>query len=308
MIAGLQGIFTVRVYGPCGTLRKKLRFPNLILNNGLNGIGTLSTNYVLQAALGTGTAAPDVAQTGLISPGVSTSTTGPGEASGFVAGPPPYSWQKFSRRFAAGTATGNWTEIGIGNTATDLWSRALILDGGGSPTTLTVLAIEVVDIEYELRLYPSITDKVGTKTIGGVSYGYTLRPAFLSAYAQWPPSALVSGNWMSGGMSGGNNSVMTVFSGAMGAYTSAPSGASAAGTVGLGAVASYSNNSYTKVVTAPAGVDGANVSGGIKSVMVMMGPGNNTPFPFQCEFSSSIPKDNTKTISFAFSIQWGRRP
>ena len=58
--------------------------------------------------------------------------------------------------------------------------RALILDGGGSPTTLTILSDETLDVTYTIRVYPPTTDVTGSITLDGVSYGYTIRPCNVS--------------------------------------------------------------------------------------------------------------------------------
>ena len=84
--------------------------------------------------------------------------------------------------FAIGAAAGNLSELGVGwaSSGTTLFSRALILDSGGTPTTITVLSDEYLYVTYEHRFYPSETDATGsivfTGNIGG-TYTYTLRPA-----------------------------------------------------------------------------------------------------------------------------------
>ena len=48
------------------------------------------------------------------------------------------------------------------NRANQLFSRALIRDGAGNPTTLTVTAIDILTVTYQLRLYRPTTDIVST--------------------------------------------------------------------------------------------------------------------------------------------------
>jgi hypothetical protein len=304
MITGLQGFFTIKIRQPCGTVRREYRFPNLILDAGLNGIGTNGASWATRIALGSSATPPDASQTGLISFGCESSSSN-ASTTGFVAGPPPYSWHRFSRRFAQGVATGTWSEVGIGRSGTALWSRSLILDGGGSPTTITVLAIEIVDIEYELRAYPSIVDVTGTRTISGIDYDYIMRPAALNAYSKFQTDLLIAGSWMNGGVY--SSYQFRAYSGTAGAYTAEPSGTAAQGGGGSVSVAAYVNGSYTKTCTVTAGVDNANVSGGIKTALLMVGPGNAI-WMYQCQFDPALPKDNTKTISLTYSCTWARRP
>lgn len=303
MTIGLQGFFTIKIRQPCGTIRREYRFPNLILNNGLNGIGTNGTAWVSVIALGTDSTPPDVSQTGLIGLGPSSSSNN-SSTTGFVAGPPPYSWIRYSKRFAQGAATGTWAEVGIGRTGSNLWSRSLILDGGGSPLPITVLAIEIVDIEYELRAYPSIVDVTGTRTISSVDYDYTLRPSYLTSYQNFPSDALVNGTWMSVG----GTAPTYAHEGSIGAYTSAPSGVNAY-VYRVGSVSAYSSGSYTKTQTHAFTIDDLNVPNGLAKsfVMNLRNDGNNL-WRYQCEFDPPIPKNNTKTLSLTFSQTWARRP
>src|SRR5690606_4774599 len=59
-----------------------------------------------------------------------------------------------SHQFGQGQAAGNLSEIGIQHTSTSgpLWSRALILDGQGNPTTITVLPDDFLTCYYTLRI------------------------------------------------------------------------------------------------------------------------------------------------------------
>jgi hypothetical protein len=302
MTIGLQGFFTIKIRQPCGTIRREYRFPNLILDNGLDGIGTNGLSWMQTIALGTDSTPPNASQIGLISLGPSTTTSNAG-TTGFVAGPPPYGWFRESKRFAAGTATGTWSEVGIGRTGSNLWSRSLILDGGGSPLPITVLAIEIVDIEYELRMYRDITDATGTRTISGVDYDYIMRPAGLVSYSNCPARNLVDGTWMTTGSGAGKY----IYDGAIGLYTGAPSGLSAFD-YQESSVAAYSAGTYTKTTTFNWSIDNGNVSGGAKSFYGATFYNVTNIVRHQIEFDPVIPKNNTRTLSLTVSETWARRP
>jgi hypothetical protein len=297
---GFEGLYRIIVRSPDLGVRKVLEFPNLILDNGLNGIGVQSsqgTSWMTTAALGTGTAAPAAGDTSLTNPVSTTTNASPSVTTGHVSTGTPYNWAIFRKEFAQGDATGNWTEVGIGRTATDLWSRALIVDNTNTPVTLTIVASDIVTIEYELRVFPKITDVTGTVSIGGVTHDYIIRPAGFSAYSEHDVSTYVSGNLM------GNFGFITPYDGNIGSYTGTPSGAAASGPLTM-TVAAYSNNSYTKEATWNLAIDQGNLANKIRSVSYYMAW---PPILYQCQFDPVIDKDNTKTLSLTFKLVWARR-
>lgn len=101
-------------------------------------------------------------------------------------------------RFPVFTSDANLTEVGVGPNSNQLCSRALIVDGGGNPTTITVLNGEQIDVTYKLRVtYPtkdygtsSSNCGAGSVTISGTSYNYTVyQHGLLSASTvncMWP--------------------------------------------------------------------------------------------------------------------------
>lgn len=300
----LQGFYTITVRNSDGDIRTCHRFPNIITDNGLNGIGTNGTSWMTTIALGTGTATPAPSDTSL-SGTVVTDTTAYSATTGFSAGPPIYSSIIYPKVFPQGVATGIWTEVGIGRTSTNLWSRALILDGGGLPTTLTILSTDIVTIEYELRVYPSVVDVTGTRNLGGVDYNYTIRPSNLTAYASCSVATFVEGLLMNLPSTGS----VTYYTGTIGAVTSNPSGTTT--TSGSMAVAAYSSGSYTKTLTISSSITQGNLTGGVGAIRISLGNTSLSPqgsIFYQCGFTPSIPKTNSFTMSLTFSLTWARRP
>ena len=300
---GLEGRYTIIVRGPGGDVKKRLEFKNLILNNGLNGVGTVqATAWHTTIGLGTGTSTPAVGDTSLSGTVISTTSTLSSTQGTVAAG---YGWNIITKRFAQGAATGTWTEVGIGRTTNNLWSRALILDGAMNPTSLVVTSIDIVDIVYELRLYLNPNDVTGTRTIGGVSTSYVIRPVNVIT-----PTFLWGGKWMDSAAPGGTAGHIFNGDSVLGAaYTSptsvyAYSGASGAST------AAYVDSSYTKVVTTTYGIGGANASGGIGAFSPLAYSDNDygSVRPFKCSFSPPIAKTNTQTLALTFSYTWARRP
>lgn len=135
-----------------GGKRGTIKYPwqkNLILDAGI--IRLLGTNgSVLQfISVGAGSTAPAVGQTQLVSKIAHTNRN-----SSFTNGYDSeggYGWTKFQVQFNKGAAAGNISELGVGWDGTNLWSRALVLNAEGNPTTITVLPDEFLTVIYELR-------------------------------------------------------------------------------------------------------------------------------------------------------------
>ncbi len=286
-----------------GESRELASFENLILDSGLNRLGTGLA--IDGACVGTGTTAPTNSDTSLASMLRVTSTRQSiTELAGSTSAPYYAEW-RIVYRFAAETAAGNLSEVGLGwdanpwaNTIGGLWCRALIKDSEGNPTTITVLSDEVLDVVYTLQMHAPTSDITGTFNLSGVAYQYTLRPA-------WVNSRVYPNSWEAGRTLGGIVSYgATAFTGGIGAVTSCPSG-----TAGYGidiAKQTYVNESKQCVFNVTADLNTANLAGGIRSMQFSL-HGN----AWQAEFSkvsdgSTIPKNNTNVLTFPFWVSWDR--
>jgi hypothetical protein len=279
-------------------------FPNLILNNGLNRLGVRGQQPLIASYchVGTGNSAPIATETSLVTPLASTNTN-LGSSSGYTAGPPEFVWATFTRRFAAGVAAGNLTEVGMGwgPGAGVLFSRALITDVGGNPTTVTVLATEVLDVTYELRIYPPTADVTGQVTISGTTYDYIIRPAELNNNLYWNASSI---NFYSVEIGHSLGSFTWAYTGTLGSRTSSPSGTGFGTSASLGSMVAYSNNSYQADGTVTFDLTQGNLSGGIRSFVVPM----NGLAAFQTQLTPAIPKNSTNVLALNVRFSWARRP
>lgn len=306
----MSGHFTMTVHGGRRGTMVLAEFDNLITDAGLNDLfATASGNGLDRCQLGTGVAVPTAADAALAIPGPATTTTSRSWTySGsvpYVAGPPDYTSDYGTLRFAAGAATGTWTEVGMTRNSAPytLWSRALIVDGGGSPTSVTVLADESLDVTYTLRVYPQNGDVTGNVDISGTNYSYVMRPA---SVASWRPYILAADRYAGRTATGQGN--MVAFNGGLGARTGNPSGSSAPGAVDLTAAA-YVNNSLQRSFEMKFNLTTHNVAGGIKSLLFNpISGGGNGGFEHQIEFTPKIPKDNTKILRLNFTASFARRP
>jgi hypothetical protein len=290
---GMSGEYKLVVSGPDGEVRRELGpFPNIILDQGLNRLGTATG--VLVCAIGTGTVTPAANQSGLQTQSAVTSDLQFGSFT--TAGASPW-WTGFTWgcRFAIGSLNGNYSEVGVGwASENSMFSRALILDAGGAPTTITVGPGEQLDVFYTLRLYPPLTDVVTTPTIGGVLTTVTTRACGAGQETTlWRVTSFFRTSSLFIG-------IAPAWSGSIGSVTGSPSGTpSEADTFTTNA---YSNNSLTATGTATYGTTRGNV-GRIAAVSAFW-----SMAAFQYGFSPAIAKDATKTLVLNMSVSWGRRP
>ena len=184
--------------------------------------------------------------------------------------------------------------MGWGNTTTDgfLYSRALIKDGNGDPTTITLLADEFLDVTYELRCYPNLTDVTITGLdLGESTHDVTIRAANVTSGTLW-------GFPLGGAASFSAYPSSTIFNGGIGVITSSPSGDSA----NLGEISlPYSANSRKQTASATLSLNYANLAGGIRSIKLSTSLGAH-----QLEFNPPINKTSEKTLTLNFEVSWGR--
>ena len=286
------GWFKLEAIRPDGTRRVLADwFPNLILNGGLDRMGA-NADYLSWCQVGSGSTAPVATQTALVNR-IAGTNTHQSSVNGAQASAPYYGWHRRTYRFAQGVAAGNLSEVGVGwATSGSLFSRALILDGGGSPTTITVLSDEVLDVTYELRRYPGTVDLTGTVVLDGVTHNWVSRAAGVTDSQFWGEiGAMALGLAVS-------------YNGDIGAVTALqPSGTSST----LSATPlEYSSGSYTRAYTVSAGLNDGNLSGGIRSILIRSNP--EGAGRYQIQFDPAIPKDNTKVLSLTIQHTWARRP
>jgi hypothetical protein len=264
-------------------------FDNLVTNNGLDLFA--SGNYLLYCQVGTGSTTPANGNTALVSR-VAASNTQEATSEGAQASAPYFCWRQKTFRFAEGVAAGNLAEVGVGASSTaNLFSRALILDNMGSPTTITVLSDEVLDVTYELRVYAPEDDWTGTVTLDSVDYDVVGRAAGVTNNAYWTIGADGAANLASNAFA---------YNGAIGAIDSVPAGtASAASSISTD---SYSAASLLRDATPNWGLSSGNLAGGITAMRVTFGVGT-----YQFSFDPAIPKDNTQVLALTVRNAWARK-
>jgi len=268
-------------------------FKNLILDSGLNRMGTGTA--ISGCAISTGTATPAASQTSLQGTPVFTSTLFAQTASAAAT----YFSCDRTYRFAIGALNGSYNEIGVGWASGTMFSRALIVDGGGNPTPLPVSSAEQLDVLYRLRWYPPTVDTSNSVTIAGVATTVTGRSAWMNYATNFSDRPLGLGYPGSGGVNGDYG---YVFNGAIGATTAGPAGTQLAASARSNDV--YVNNSNSMACTFTWGTANGNHAGGVTAMSncwVLLG------LVFQYGFSTPIAKDANKTMTLKTSVTWSRK-
>ena len=199
--------------------------------------------------------------------------------------------------------------IGWAASGTTLFSRALILDNGGSPTTITILSNEYLDIVYEYRVYPPEgADYTGTVVIDSITYDVTgracnidtLRGSPNSTSAGWIPylDNFTAINTVYG------HSFGFAYSGVIGTITDVPAGSG--DSIGDPTFVTYVTDSFQHVYDFVMDYGEANALGGVRSTRFNTG-WSCWQFEFSAQGSGDpIPKDNTMQITFTLKLDFTR--
>lgn len=275
-------------------------FHNLITDQGLDRPGT-EGDYLAACQVGSGNTTPVNADTSL-EVWVAGVTNITGTSRTARGSPPYYASITLTYRFGVGVAAGNLSEVGIGwaTSGATLFSRALILDGGGSPTTITVLSDEILDVQYQYRVYPMLTDVEDTITISGDNYDYvvrsssvtTVQPGAPTYWGGWGWSQIVTDAALKG-------AYIYAASGTLGPITAGPS-ASGAAQADSSSTAAYVPGSHERSASAVWGITRAPAGG---CGFVSFGFGWCT---YKASFDPVIPKTGANVLTLEFIHSWGR--
>ncbi len=294
---GLYGRFRI-VKHRNGEISQELEFDNLILNSGLERWGTGA--IIERCQIGSGNTAPAVSDINLAA--LLATTTSRKNVTPSIVANTTSRWAEVTTcyRFDAGVGTGTIAEVGMG-WSDGLWSRSLIKDGSGVPTTITKLYDETLDVYYTLRIqYPS-SDITGSIVLEGVTYDYVLRPANIGSNPQ-SPHYIFEAAFGAGGRGWVSDTAIAAVDSQIGLSAWLESATSAP----------YAPGSKSRRIKYQAGLSYANVTGGFKAIhMYVTGYGGNDAIAWQIGFYSSgapvaIPKTNAKIFSLTMDYSWAR--
>lgn len=304
--ASYEGIIGIQVYSNGGILKRELsfntseyKFNNLVTDAGIDALGAddaVGLSYYCR--FGTGNTPPNTDQTSLISPTGAYKQRSRTVASGNSGSAPWYNYNIREWVFNPGDVSGNLSEIAFFNnvSGTIMFSRALIKDEFGNPTTLTILPDEYVYVTYELRAYVGdLADIPAEIELGGISYELNIRKFRVndSSTSPWSPEyspfasriAYVYSSTTQAGLTGNvpYNSHATMEN--------------------SGTLQPYVAGSLKRSFVCTAGPSFANIVGGFNQILASRsgeGPG------FSIFFDKMVPKDTEKTLSFTFTTSWSR--
>lgn len=285
-------------------------FHNLITDAGENMLAGISS-WRSYCHVGSGNTPPTVSDASLITRIATVGDAGESFRSSYASGASPdrFIAHVTMYRFAVGVAAGNISEVGFGGTTagTPLFSRALIQDLSGNPTSITVLSDEILDVYYEFRVYPPAdTGHTGIVTISGVDYAYECRPAQVTSrnayYSTAWGSPASSRFALQTGTGTYDNEKSRVYPGVIGPATSVP-----AGSYGRGFTSAVSGPYVpgTKELVCTGTIDLASgnlPAPGFRCLVLSSSIGL-----FQVQFTPAIPKTNANTFSLTLKFTWGRR-
>src|SRR5690606_27530087 len=285
-------------------------FDNLITNTGMNRIGEVTTNRgsSIEAfrtlcgrfVVGSGSAEPQFTDTTLQNPVAFASSNVQlvSESSNYERG-----WYEITVRhqFEQGQAAGNLSEIGIQHTSTSgpLWSRALILDGQGNPTTITVLPDDFLTCYYTLRIMIPKEDVVFNIDVdydedGIVPTVVTGRPLNANSTdpsTGWGLKTAISTGW----------AYLHFYTGGLAAPTATnPLGSAVGNQTSDFSIVPYVPDSFEHYVTRTNGLNEHN-SQELRTAKL-----NALMGCWQIEFDPPLQKDNTQTMQVTFGYSWAR--
>jgi hypothetical protein len=176
--------------------RESAESPNVFTNYGVEALFGATTGDSLgtiAGVVGTGNATPAITNTLLQSFLAGRYTSGGKGASLWVdnGDGTGYFQSSWVTIFEAGGATGNISEVGSAfrqtnpTNTTPLASRALVLDGGGNPTTFEVLADEELQLTQFFRRHVNYTDQTIVLTENGNNHTVTWRPWGVDSTGNW---------------------------------------------------------------------------------------------------------------------------
>lgn len=302
--------FTIGVSGRYTMTRVKdgqpvesITFNNLITDAGLTQL-LIGSNQTNTLAVGTGTSTPTATDVSLQQRVAYTTAKESYSATYNAATGSIDSTATYI--FPVGAIQTNITEVGLFAVnynyidTTPIFSRSLIKDGNGNPTSITVLADEQLYVAYTVSLYPGEVDYQNA-TVG--DYNVIVRPAHARTASPTPEAGLAWGTMQYGNLTSWNsylqsNSTTRLSASDITDATSAPTYSH-----GGSGISSYEQISpgvvqFTTVVSPTAG----NVPGGIRSICIVGGIG-----VIQIGFTPNIPKTADDRLTLKYTVTMTRR-
>ena len=300
-----EGYFNIKLIDSrTGDVRRELNFKNLITDAALDYIGAVNGVFacLANAQMGTGGTAPTVSDTTLQTP-IGTRVIKDGGFPQVGSGPSFAYWRAvYQYTFLEANANGNLAEIGLFSAATSgtMWTRQILKDVGGTPTTITKTSAERLQVTYEVRCYSPTADVSGTINISGTNYDYTVRA-----------SEIDNTNWqgnVTNFCAGTTGVASTTETAALGALTGAPPGITGFGgtTSTSQGIDTYTNGTFRRDHSYIFETTTSNYATGLGALIFGNYSSGNS---WQIAFTSlKIPKTALNRLTLITRHSWGRYP
>jgi len=232
---GLAGRFKLEVFRGSILIEETPWFDNLVTNEGLNYPGGYYgvSGGLNRCSVGSGSTAPAYTDTELdallaVSVGAATVATGLNSDSRWY-----YVYRQNRYTFSVGAIVGTVAEVGMGYDGA-LFSRSLIKDELGAPTTITLTSADQLFVTYEHRLYVDSQDAAISFDANGITQTGTKRIASWGSGGAYPWGVYTQPGYFQHTRLGTNRSVIYYGASALGAVSGTPTGAisEASGTTG----------------------------------------------------------------------------
>lgn len=291
-------------------VKHDVEFDNLITDVGMNRIGEIQADTTTaffnalagRFVVGGGSSAPQFSDVSLDSPVAFASSNSSivSRRSSYSLG---FSEVVVSHQFGQGEASGNLSEIGIqmSSTSGPLFSRALILDGSGNPTTITVLPTDFLTCYYTLRVMIPQTDFVFNVDVEvdevSVPTTVTIRPLSTESTGEVNGWGVITRKPSQAGT--GANAGFFYSGGLSDPTSTSPLGSSVGAVQTSLAQIPYVGGSHETRVMVPADLSHYNGTLSTFRLTFLMGS-------WQVNFDPPLQKDNTQTMDMTLGYSWAR--
>lgn len=289
-----EGYISISVGKSVDNPRYKTEFKNLIVDTGLNNASTKDISLlVAKCSVGSSSDTPTTSDTALGQQVGSYTPVVTSTCNHSSGNPVWYTYSRYTYTFPVGSVTGDLREIGFFDYSDNMFSHALLKDGAGNPTTVTVLADEQLFVTYEVRKYPLSADQTGSfiLAINGAdtSFTYTARPALINTNETYR-------YWYGSHQLGVDTDIVAYESQTLGTVTGTPTGTAVAGS---GTIDTYAAGSFKSTLNCVFDPSIANFTNGIGSMMLSNG--------FQVSFNPPIPKTSDRRLFLPLSVVYSRK-
>lgn len=298
------GLFKLEAVGSGGEVRDLTGWQaNLIVDTGLNRLGTAGTGVAFgTCAAGSGNTPPANGDTGLAAPLGYTSNIVAETYGSEVAG--GYCWRRQTWEFPMGDIVGNVAEVGTfwASAPGSMFSRALVKDLEGNPTTVSLAADEILRVTWEFRAYWPTDDRTGTIVLAGNkggAYDWRVRARGVGTGGALWEMPISGGGGLALQSFGRVN-----FGGDLGPITGAPTYVARQDFTTELAPSPYVPGSFTAKGILTLQLAQGNHPDGIKSIEF---ESMRNGFAYQMGFTPSIPKTADDILVLEIEHTWGRR-